>query len=80
MKFRLYLNDATEPKVEGPILEVKNLPVSMDHNQLYDLFRPYGPLSVCQTIVESGAIRGGAFIQYFFNENSDTALNDLVRI
>lgn len=69
--FKLTLNE--DVKVDGPILEVKHLPNNIDRNQLYDIFRPYGPLNICQPIGS-----GKAFVQYFTKESSDAANADLV--
>lgn len=52
----------------------------MDNNGLYDLFRPFGPLSLCSLIVEGGSFRGTAFVQYFNQEDSDEAQNQLVSV
>lgn len=65
-------------KIEGPILEVRHLPTNIDRNHLYDIFRPYGPLNICQLLAESGSPRGRALIQYFFKESSEAANADLV--
>lgn len=74
LKFKLNYN----LEAEGPILQVKNLPTQIDHNTLYDIFRPYGPLSICKPITEDGAHRGKALIQFFYKCDSESAMSDLV--
>ncbi|KAI8379385.1 uncharacterized protein BYT42DRAFT_324616 [Radiomyces spectabilis] len=73
LQFRLYHDGAFEPKPEAPILQVKQLPAQMNSDGLYDLFRPFGPLALCKPIVEGDGFRGTAFIQYFYQEDSDKA-------
>ncbi|KAI8972763.1 hypothetical protein BDB01DRAFT_809251 [Pilobolus umbonatus] len=77
LKFKLSTNDQYDPQAEGPILEVRHLPLHIDHNILYDEFRPYGPLSICKPITEDDTHKGKALIQYFYKEDSDNALNNL---
>lgn len=78
LKFRLSFNDLNDPQPEGYILEIRHLPTHIDHNTLYDIFRPYGPLSICKPITEDGAHRGKALIQFFYKEDSDNAVSNLV--
>lgn len=42
------------------------------------MFRPFGPLSLCKPIVEGKGFRGTAFVQYFYQEDSDMAQSNLV--
>ncbi|KAI7877902.1 hypothetical protein K492DRAFT_150031 [Lichtheimia hyalospora FSU 10163] len=70
-------NESIEHEPKGPILEVKGLPNGIDNDGLYDLFRPFGPLSLCKPIVIGRAFRGTAFVQYFFQTHSDEALDHL---
>lgn len=78
LKFRLAPFENNEPQPEGPILEVKNLPNRIDHDTLYDLFRRFGPLSICKPITEDGAHRGKALVQFFYRYDSDVAMGALV--
>lgn len=78
LKFRI--SSYQEPQAEGPILEVRNLPIHIDHNTLYDIFRPYGPLSICKPITEDGAHRGKALVQFFYKYDSDSSVSDLVSL
>lgn len=80
LKFRLAPFENNEPQPEGPILEVKNLPNHIDHDTLYDLFRRFGPLSICKPITEDGAHRGKALVQFFYRYDSDVAIGDLVSL
>lgn len=59
-------------------MEVRNLPNHIDHNTLYDIFRPYGPLSICKPITEDGSHRGKALVQFFNRYHSDSSVSDLV--
>ncbi|KAI8890435.1 hypothetical protein K501DRAFT_206351 [Backusella circina FSU 941] len=65
------------PQAEGPVLEVNHLPPHIDHNTLYDIFHPFGPLNLCKSIAEHGAHRGKALIQFFNLEDSEIAQKDL---
>ncbi|RCH99889.1 hypothetical protein CU097_012757 [Rhizopus azygosporus] len=62
---------------EGPILEIRNLSLHIDHHQLYDLCRPYGLLSICKVITEDNAQKKRALVQYFTKQDSDIAQNTL---
>ncbi|GAA5805551.1 hypothetical protein HPULCUR_011070 [Helicostylum pulchrum] len=75
LKFRI--SRYREPLAEGPILEIRNLPPHIDHNTLYDIFRPYGPLSICKPILEDGTHRGKALVQFFYKQDSDSSVSDL---
>ncbi|KAF7722569.1 hypothetical protein EC973_002959 [Apophysomyces ossiformis] len=77
LQFRIYHDKQYEPEPQGTILHVRNLPLHMDNNALYDLFRPFGPLSLCKTIVEGGSFRGTALICYFYLEDSEEAQKNL---
>ncbi|KAG0187518.1 hypothetical protein DFQ28_006251 [Apophysomyces sp. BC1034] len=77
LQFRIYHDEQFEPEPQGTILHVKNLPLHMDNNALYDLFRSYGPLNLCKTIVEGASFRGTAFIRYFYHEDSEDAQKNL---
>ncbi|KAI9273733.1 hypothetical protein BY458DRAFT_508058 [Sporodiniella umbellata] len=67
---KLSLNSQTP---EGPLLEIRGLPVEMDHHQLYDLCRPLGVLHTCKIIKEEGAVKKKALVQYFAKKDSETA-------
>ncbi|GAN06588.1 conserved hypothetical protein [Mucor ambiguus] len=77
LKFKLSSNDLNDPQPEGYILEIRHLPTHMDHNSLYDIFRPFGPLSICKPITEDGTLKGKALVQFFYKEDSDVAVNSL---
>ncbi|KAG2217573.1 hypothetical protein INT45_004926 [Circinella minor] len=77
LQFHLSHDGSFEHEAKGSILHVKNLPLRIDNNGLYDLFRPFGPLSLCKPIVEGKGFRGTAFIQYFFQGDSDEAQNHM---
>ncbi|KAI8141654.1 hypothetical protein BJV82DRAFT_618597 [Fennellomyces sp. T-0311] len=77
LQFRISQDGSFEHEAKGPILHVKNLPLKIDNNALYDLFRPFGPLSLCKPIVEGKTFRGTAFVQYFFQGDSDEALHHM---
>ncbi|KAI9490006.1 hypothetical protein BDB00DRAFT_790624 [Zychaea mexicana] len=73
LQFRISHDGSFEHEAKCSILHVKNLPLKIDNNALYDLFRPFGPLSLCKPIVEGRTFRGTAFVQYFFQTDSDQA-------
>ncbi|KAI7876398.1 hypothetical protein K492DRAFT_210381 [Lichtheimia hyalospora FSU 10163] len=76
-KLQFHLDDTYDPEPKGPILEVKNLPLDIDNDGLYDLFRGFGPLSLCKLIVNGKAFQGAAFVQYFSQDDSNEAQNIL---
>ncbi|KAI9031534.1 hypothetical protein CLU79DRAFT_715207 [Phycomyces nitens] len=78
-KLQLYINrdKYQDPEPQGDLLEVKGLPSNIDDDGLYEIFRPYGPLSVCKPIVENNTFRGTALIQYFLGDDSDNAQHRL---
>ncbi|KAJ8659046.1 hypothetical protein O0I10_005084 [Lichtheimia ornata] len=76
-KLQFHLDDAYDPEPKGPILEVSNLPLSIDNDGLYDLFRGFGPLSLCKLIVNGKSFQGAAFVQYFSQDDSNEAQNIL---
>ncbi|KAG1295074.1 hypothetical protein G6F64_013358 [Rhizopus arrhizus] len=69
--FKLSLNDSQQP--EGPLLEIRNLPQSIDHHQLFELCRPFGSLHICKVIKEEGNIKKRALVQYFRKQDSDSS-------
>lgn len=74
--FKLSLNDSQQP--EGPLLEIRNLPQSIDHHQLFELCRPFGSLHICKVIKEEGNIKKRALVQYFRKQDSDSSQLNLV--
>ncbi|KAI8971826.1 hypothetical protein BDF20DRAFT_886710 [Mycotypha africana] len=81
LKFRFSSNN--DPQPEGDIWEISNLPLHIDHNSLYDIFRPYGPLSICKFLIEDTTAtttghEGKALVQYFFRDDSDRASIEMV--
>lgn len=74
----MYQDKRLDPEATAALLEINNLPEHYDDNQLYDLFRPFGPLNLCKCILLDGAFRGTAFIQYFYPSSSDEAVSTLV--
>ncbi|KAI7904235.1 uncharacterized protein BX663DRAFT_550627 [Cokeromyces recurvatus] len=79
VKFKLS-PDENFIQAEGPILEAKNLPNHINHNILYDIFRPFGPLSICKPVLLTADEKKGtqhALIQYFSKQDSDKAMNEI---
>ncbi|KAI7869384.1 hypothetical protein BDF14DRAFT_1741911 [Spinellus fusiger] len=63
-----------EPEPSAGILQIKNLPSHTSNQLLYDLFRPYGPMSICKILVEQGyEFKGTALILYFRPEDASYA-------
>ncbi|KAL0080884.1 hypothetical protein J3Q64DRAFT_1200199 [Phycomyces blakesleeanus] len=77
LQFRLNRDKYNDPAPQGDLLQVKGLPNNIDDDGLYELFRPFGPLSVCKPIVENNIFRGAALIEYFFHESSENAQHHL---
>lgn len=72
--------DTKEPEAASGILHVKNLPGYTTNSMLYDLFRPFGPMSLCKIIVEQGStFKGTALVQYFRSEDADKAVTMVSR-
>ncbi|KAI8875240.1 hypothetical protein K501DRAFT_338816 [Backusella circina FSU 941] len=49
------------------ILYVKNLPSDTNNHNLYDLFRPFGPMYLCKILIP---FKGAALVQYFHSESA----------
>ncbi|KAI7862928.1 hypothetical protein BDF14DRAFT_1848912 [Spinellus fusiger] len=77
LQFHLHGDRHYDPEPQGAILQVKGLGLQVDNHELYNLFRPFGPLFLCKPIVDSVGFRGTAFIQYFFEEDSENAQQHL---
>lgn len=60
-----------EPRVEANILQIKNIPNKV---VLYELFRPFGPISSCK--ISEGSTT--ALLQYFKSENAYDAQQMMV--
>ncbi|RUO95505.1 hypothetical protein BC936DRAFT_143879 [Jimgerdemannia flammicorona] len=73
-------NTANEPEVNANILQVKSLGPSTDNTFLYNLFRPYGALQYCRTVLDNSRFKGVALVQYFRQEDADDAQRELVRM
>jgi RNA recognition motif-containing protein len=76
----MYQDHRLDPEASACLLEVNGLPDYFDDNRLYDVFRPFGPLNLCKCVMNDGSFQGGAFIQFFHQNNSDEAQNNLVCI
>ncbi|RUS15201.1 hypothetical protein BC937DRAFT_92759 [Endogone sp. FLAS-F59071] len=70
--------DAPEPESTAHILQVKQLSLTTDNIKLYNLFRPYGPIYWCRLALDGGAFKGVALVQYFKQEDADSAQEDLL--
>ncbi|ORZ10244.1 hypothetical protein BCR42DRAFT_423050 [Absidia repens] len=80
MRLSLYMNPLTsegDPEPTADILQVQNLPPNSTNKSLYDLFRPFGPMSLCKVVVEQGTVdfHGAALIQYYHANNADHAVS-----
>lgn len=72
-------NGYPEPEASAEILQIKNLPNSINNNTLYELFRPFGPMVLCKVLVEQDStFKGSALIQYFNPENAQLAESIMV--
>ncbi|KAI8377560.1 uncharacterized protein BYT42DRAFT_546237 [Radiomyces spectabilis] len=73
LQLRMYQDSSLEPEAQANLLQIKNLPLHIDDNNLYDIFRPYGALNLCKSIMEGSTFQGTAFIQFFSQEDADKA-------
>ncbi|KAG0177748.1 hypothetical protein DFQ28_005507 [Apophysomyces sp. BC1034] len=63
-----------EPEPNADILQIRNLPNDTVTKRLYELFRPFGPMKLCNIIVEQGVgFKGTALVQYFDAEDAENA-------
>ena len=68
-----------EPTATSVILQVKNLPPGTTEHTLYDLFRPFGAMSMCKVIInQEKTFKGTALVQYFNSSDADTAAQKMV--
>lgn len=74
----MYQEKRLDPEASAALLEINNLPDHFDDNQLYDLFRSFGPLNLCKCVLHEGTFKGTAFIQFFYPSHSDDAVATLV--
>lgn len=64
-----------EPEATSGILQIRNLPLQTTNHFLYNLFRPFGPMSLCKVIMDQGRFKGTALVQYFDAIHADTAVH-----
>ena len=64
-----------EPEATSGILQIRNLPLQTTNHFLYNLFRPFGPMSLCKVIMDQDRFKGTALIQYFDAIHADTAVH-----
>ncbi|KAI9271303.1 hypothetical protein BY458DRAFT_509569 [Sporodiniella umbellata] len=77
LELQMYQDRRLDPEATASLFEVNGLPEYFDDNKLYDLFRPFGPLNLCKCVTLEGQFKGTAFIQFFRQESSDEAQNNL---
>ncbi|KAI9316528.1 hypothetical protein BX666DRAFT_252052 [Dichotomocladium elegans] len=77
LEFHLSADGSYEPEPKGPILEVRGLRLKNYNDGLYDLFRPFGPLSICMPIVTARSVQDTGLVRYFYVADSDEALHHL---
>ena len=81
--FRLKISssgDYQEPDVTSVIHQVRNLPLGPTNHSLYDLFRRFGPMSLCKIIMDhqGKGFKGTALIQYFNENDVEMAIKTMV--
>lgn len=80
LELQMYRDRRLDEEANANLLEVNGLPEYFDDNKLYDIFRPFGPLFLCKCVMIDGLFKGNGFIQFFRQNNSDEAQNNLVFI
>lgn len=67
-------------EAESMLLKVTCLPRYVQNTMVYQLFRPFGPLALCKLLLEQddSVFLGTALIQYFYHEDSETAIQAMV--
>jgi RNA recognition motif-containing protein len=71
--------DYPEPEAHAGILQIENLPCNTNNKLLYDLFRPFGPMILCNIKLEQDlTFKGIALVQYFHSENAQHAQDVMV--
>lgn len=68
-------------EAQGQLLRILHLPHYVENNMVYQLFRPYGPLALCKLLLEpdDSSFHGSALVQYFYQEDTNAALNEMVK-
>ncbi|OZJ05866.1 hypothetical protein BZG36_00932 [Bifiguratus adelaidae] len=66
-----------DPLPSGTILSVSELPSIVDNTHLHELFRPFGPLYMCRTLLEGGKFRGNALVQFFDDQHARSAQEEM---
>ncbi|CAO3689073.1 unnamed protein product [Rhizopus stolonifer] len=77
LELQMYRDRRLDEEANANLLEVNGLPEYFDDNKLYDIFRPFGPLYLCKCVMIDGLFKGNGFIQFFRQNNSDEAQNNL---
>lgn len=70
-----------EPEPSANVLQVHNLPTDTTSQDIYSLFRVFGPLSFCTMVADEPnvEIRESALVQFFEELDADAAQLEMVR-
>jgi RNA recognition motif-containing protein len=81
-RLHLYFTDGDEePEPSANVLQVHNLPSDTSSQDIYSLFRVFGPLSFCTIVTDEPnvEIRESALVQFFEQIDADAAQLEMVR-
>lgn len=75
-----FTHDDQEPEPSATVLQVKNLAPEVSSNDIYCLFRTFGPLGYCTVVSDEPNvdIRGSALVQFYEQDDADAAVSELV--
>jgi RNA recognition motif-containing protein len=75
-----FTDDDQEPEPSATVLQVKNLASDVTSNDIYCLFRTFGPLGYCTVVSDEPNvdIRDSALVQFYEQEDADIAASELV--
>lgn len=77
----MYFTDGDqEPEPSAVVLQVNNLASEVTSNDVYYLFRTFGPLGFCTVVSDEPNvdIRGSALVQFYEQDDADAAESELV--
>ncbi|GAB5586134.1 hypothetical protein Unana1_01034 [Umbelopsis nana] len=79
-RLHLYFTDGDqEPEPSAVVLQVNNLASEVTSNDVYYLFRTFGPLGFCTIVSDEPNvdIRGSALVQFYEQDDADAAESEL---
>jgi RNA recognition motif-containing protein len=75
-----FTDDDQEPEPSATVLQVKNIASEVSSNDIYCLFRTFGPIGYCTVVSDEPNvdIRDSALVQFYEQEDADVAVSELV--